>query len=218
MLNKLIIKKKIKTFHKKIKISGDKSISIRWVLLASLANGRSRAKNLLLSEDVISSINAIKKFGIKVKYNANYCDIYGKGLNGYKFQKNIIIDSGNSGTLGRLIMGLLINTPYPIKLIGDKSLSKRDFKRIADPLSKFGAKFQLKKGINLPLKIYGSNKLQGFKYFEKKGSAQCKSAVIFAGMRAEGSTIIKAKKSRNHTELLYKYLKLPIYINKKKKF
>ena len=107
-------------------------------------------------------------------------------------------------------MGILINTPYPIKLIGDKSLSKRDFKRITDPLSKFGAKFHLTNNKNLPLTIYGSDKLKPIFYNEKKGSAQCKSAVILGGMRVEGTTKIKAKKSRNHTELLSKYLKLPI--------
>ena len=71
-------------------------------------------------------------------------------ISGYKYKKNITINAQNSGTLGRLILGLLINTPNPIKLIGDKSLSKRDFKRISDPLSKFGAKFKLKNNKNLP--------------------------------------------------------------------
>ena len=88
--------------------------------------------------------------------------------------KNLVINAQNSGTLGRLILGLLINTPYPIKLIGDKSLSKRDFKRISDPLSKFGAKFKLKNNKNLPLIIYGTNSLKPLNYFESRGSAQCK--------------------------------------------
>ena len=111
---------------------------------------------------------------------------------------------------------MVINSPYPIKLVGDNSLSKRDFKRISDPLSKFGAKFILKKKKFLPLKIYGSSNLKPIKYFEKKGSAQCKSSVIFAGMRTNGKTIIKAKKSRNHTELLSKHLKLPIKVKEGK--
>ena len=120
--------------------------------------------------------------------------------------------------MGRLILGLLINTPNPIKLIGDKSLSKRDFKRIADPLSKFGAKFKLSKNKNLPLTILGSKNLKPIKYYENLGSAQCKSSVIFAGMRTNGTTVIKAKKSRNHTELLCKYLNLPIKIKSKKNY
>ena len=128
------------------------------------------------------------------------------------------INAKNSGTLGRLILGFLINSPYSIKLIGDKSLSKRDFRRISDPLGQFGAKFTLNKNKNLPLLITGSKKLKSIKYLEKKGSAQCKSAVIFAGMRSDGTTIIKAKKSRNHTELLCKHLKLPVKIKDKKNY
>ena len=112
----------------------------------------------------------------------------------------------------------MINTTYPIKLIGDKSLSKRDFKRISDPLSKFGAKINLNKKKNLPLTIKGSSDLKPIKYIENKGSAQCKSAVIFGAMRTKGKTLIKAKKSRNHTELLSKYLRLPISIKVKKNY
>ena len=143
MPNKLIIKKKIKSFNKIITVSGDKSISIRWVLFSSLADGISKAKNLLMSEDVIAALNAIKKLGIKISLKNNFCKIYGKGIDGYKYKNNLTLNAENSGTLGRLILGLLINCKHPIKLIGDKSLSKRDFKRVSDPLSKFGAKFKL---------------------------------------------------------------------------
>ncbi len=218
MSNIIKINNKIKSFKKKIIISGDKSISIRWVLFSSLANGVSKSKNLLLSEDVYAAIDAVRKLGIKVRVNKNYCFIYGKGFDGYKYKKNLIINAQNSGTLGRLILGLLINTPYPIKIIGDKSLSKRDFKRISYPLSKFGAKFKLKNNKNLPIIINGQEKTKSIKYNEHRGSAQCKSAVIFGGMRSEGTTIIKAKKSRNHTELLCKYLKLPLKLKIRKNF
>ena len=119
---------------------------------------------------------------------------------------------------GRLIMGLLINSKFPIKITGDNSLSKRDFKRISDPLTKFGAKFKLTNKKNLPLVISGSSKLKPIKYVENRGSAQCKSSVIFAGMRTEGTTKIKAKKSRDHTEAMSKYLKLPIVIKKNKNY
>ena len=218
MTETTVINRKIEDFNKKINISGDKSLSIRWVLFASLANGVSKSKHLLMSEDVLATINAIKKLGIKVKYNKDVCEIYGVGIDGYKYKKNLTINAKNSGTFGRLILGLLINTPYPIRLIGDKSLSKRDFKRISDPLSIFGANFKLTNNKNLPLKIYGSPKLRPIKYIETRGSAQCKSSIIFAGMRTVGTTYIKAKKSRNHTELLCKYLKLPIKIKEKKKY
>jgi len=219
MANIFVIKKKISSFSNKIvKVSGDKSLSIRWVLLASLANGKSRSLNLLNSDDVKASINAIKRLGIKVKLKKNFCEIYGKGLGGYKYKKNIVLNAKNSGTLGRLILGLLVNSNEKIKIIGDKSLSKRDFKRVADPLKKFGAKLKLTNNRSLPLRILGTKNLKPIKYYEDKGSAQCKSSIIFAGLRTEGTTIIKAKKSRDHTELLCKYLKLPINLLKKKKY
>tara|TARA_Y100000389_G_scaffold179476_1_gene193578 strand:- start:75 stop:1391 length:1317 start_codon:yes stop_codon:yes gene_type:complete len=217
-MSKIKIKNKIKSFKKSIIVSGDKSLSIRWVLFASLANGVSKADNLLMSEDVFAAIKVLKKLGIKIDIKNNICKIYGRGIEGFKYKKNITLNAKNSGTLGRLILGLLINAPYPIKLIGDKSLSKRDFKRIADPLSKFGATFKLHKNKGLPLTISGSKKLQSIYYDEKKGSAQCKSAVIFGAMRANGLTLIKARKSRNHTELLCKYLKLPLKVKNKKNY
>ncbi len=218
MVKSINIKKKIKKFNKEIFVNGDKSISIRWVLLSSLAHATSRAKNLLMSEDVKAAIKAVKKLGIKVKINKNFCEIKGNGINGYNYKKNITLNAQNSGTLGRLILGLLINTPEPIKLIGDKSLSQRDFKRVTDPLTKFGAKFKLRKNKYLPLTIFGSNKLNSINYFENKGSAQCKSSVIFGGLRAKGKTIIKARKSRNHTELMLNHLNLPIEVKSKKKY
>ena len=216
MKNYLIINNKINSFNKKITVSGDKSLSIRWVLLASLASGVSKADNLLISEDVAAAIDAVRKLGIKVLLKNNFCKIYGKGINGYNYKKNIIIDAKNSGTLGRLILGLLINSPFSIKLIGDKSLSKRDFKRISDPLIKFGAKLKLTNKKNLPLSIQGSTNLKAIKYSENRGSAQCKSSVIFGALRSNGTTLIKAKKSRDHTELLCKYLNLPVYTKKNK--
>ena len=139
----LIIKNKIKKFNKQIQVSGDKSLSIRWVLLASQAIGRSKGYNVLMSEDVLAAIDSIKKLGIKVKIQKNYCEIIGKGINGFKYKKNLTLDAKNSGTLSRLILGLLIKSPKQIKIIGDKSLSKRDFSRVTIPLKKFGVKFSL---------------------------------------------------------------------------
>ena len=218
MSNVLFIKKKIITFNKKIEVSGDKSLSIRWVLLASQATGKSKGYNLLMSEDVIAAIDSIKKLGIKAKIHKGYCEIFGNGINGFKYKKNLTIDARNSGTLGRLILGLLIKSSQKIKLIGDKSLSKRDFSRITLPLEKFGARFYYKKKNKLPLSILGSPSVKAIKYLENKGSAQCKSSVMFAALNASGTTSIKAKKSRNHSELLFKYLKIPIKIKKTKKY
>lgn len=218
MTNSIVIKKKLKNFNKEIVVSGDKSISIRWVLFASLASGNSKAQNLLISEDVKAAIKTVRKLGIKVISNNKFCKIFGKGINGFNYKRNLTLNAENSGTLGRLILGFLINTTKPIKLIGDKSLSTRDFKRISDPLSKFGGVFKLKNKKNLPLTIYESKNLRPISYSENRGSAQCKSAVIFAGMRTSGTTFIKAKKSRNHTELMCKYLKLPVTVENKKNY
>ena len=218
MSKSIIIKNKIDCFNKVINVSGDKSISIRWVLFASIASGISRAKNLLVSEDVLAAIKIIKKFGIKVIQKKGFFVIFGKGINGYNYRKNIVLNAGNSATLGRLILGLIINSNTAIKLIGDRSLSKRDFKRVTSPLSKFGAKFKLQKNFSLPLTIQGSKKIKSIRYHETKGSAQCKSSVMLAAMRANGTTYIKAKKSRDHTERMMKNLSLPIRVIKKKNY
>jgi len=218
MTNCLIIKKKILNFNKKIEVSGDKSLSIRWILLASQATGKSKAYNLLMSEDVLATMDAIKKLGIKVNIFKNYCEIFENGINGFKYKKNLTINAKNSGTLGRLLLGLLIKSPQKIKLIGDKSLSKRDFSRVTLPLQQFGAKFYYKIKNKLPLSILGSQSAKGIKYFENKGSAQCKSSVMLAALNSSGTTSIKAKKSRNHSELLFKYLNIPIKIKKTREY
>ena len=215
MSNYIKIKSIINSFNKTISIEGDKSISIRWALMASQAIGKSTSINLLKSEDVMSTLQCLRKLGIKIKIIKNKCVIDGKGLNGYKYKNNITLDAGNSGTLGRLIMGLLVHSKSKIKLIGDKSLSKRDFLRVTRPLEKFGAKFTTNLG-KLPIIIRGTNYPRPIIYNETKGSAQCKTAVMLAALNTKGQTIIKAKKSRNHSELLFKYLKLPIKIFKKK--
>ena len=218
MLKTLLINKKILQFDKQIQVSGDKSLSIRWVLLASQTTGRSKGYNLLMSEDVLAALKSIKMLGTKVVVHKNYCEIFGNGMNGFKYKSGLTLDAKNSGTLGRLILGLLINSPKKIRIIGDNSLSKRDFSRVTIPLKKFGAKFYYKTINKLPLTILGSQSAKGIKYTENKGSAQCKSSVMFAALNASGTTSIKAKKSRNHSELLFKYLKIPIKIKKTKKY
>ena len=156
MKNYIEIKNIIEPFNKKIDISGDKSISIRCVLLASQAIGKSKIYNLLESEDVISALKSINKLGIKYKKYKNFYEIYGYGLNGYQTNKKVTINAGNSGTLARLILGLLINSNNQIKLIGDKSLSSRDFSRVTDPLKLFGAHI-ISRNNFLPVKISGLN-------------------------------------------------------------
>ena len=214
----ITVKKKIKVFNKTINVNGDKSLSIRWALLASQAEGKSRAYNLLRSLDVLSTLDCLKKLGVKVNLKKKFCEIEGRGLNGFKIKKNTILNAGNSGTLGRLILGLLVHCKSRVKIIGDKSLSKRDFSRVIIPLKKFGAKFKYNLNYKLPIEVYGTNRPKPIKYNEIKGSAQCKSAVMLAALNTKGETLIKAKKSRNHTEILFKYLKIPIKLIENKKF
>ena len=207
---------RIKTFNKILSIEGDKSLSIRWALLASNAVGKSTAYNLLNSEDVLNTLNCLKKLGIKIKLNKKRCEIIGNGLESFNYKRGISLDCGNSGTLARLILGLLVDTPHKIKITGDESLSKRDFSRITEPLKKFGITFFPSKGKYLPLEILGSNNLKPINYRENKGSAQCKSAVMLASLKTKGTTKIIAKKSRNHSELLFKFLQIPIIVKSKK--
>jgi len=210
----LKINRKINSFKKIINVEGDKSLSIRWVLISSLSKKKSIALNLLKSEDVMNAINCIKLLGSKVKLSKNKCEIIGNGLH-QNYKKKLVLNAGNSGTLGRLILGLLINSNKKIRLIGDKSLSKRDFSRVTIPLKKFGAEFNRSK--NLPLEMKGTNNPKPINYLEKKGSAQCKTTIMLAALKSEGVTTIKAKKSRDHTELMFKYLKIPIIIKKNNK-
>ena len=219
-MKKLIyINKKINIYkNKSIKVSGDKSLSIRFAILASLASGKSRATNLLKSEDVISALNCLKKLGIKIEFNKKFCEVTGKGLNGYSYKRQLTLDAGNSGTTARLLMAALVKSKYPLKITGDASLKKRDMGRIIDPLQKFGVQF-LNKKKNLPIFIKGSKYLKPINYEELKGSAQCKSAVMIAALNVNGITKLKCVPSRNHSELMFKNsLKIPIKIKKIKNF
>ena len=215
MGKKLFINNKNKSNKKTVSIDGDKSISIRTLLLGSQAYGKTSIENILLSEDIINAIKCLKKLGIRISLDKNKCYVYGQGINGFKFKKDIVLNAGNSGTFARLILGLLVKSPNYIKLTGDKSLSKRDFERVISPLQKVGANFIVNNKKTLPLKIKGSNFVNPIHYIEKRGSAQCKSTVMLAALNSPGKTIITAKKSRDHTENIFKYLRIPIFIKKK---
>ncbi len=217
MSNHVVINKRIENFSKKIEVSSDKSISIRTILIASQAVGTSKISNLLESEDVINTLKTIKKLGINYKKIGNTYEIYGFGLNGFNLKKKTIINAGNSGTLARLILGLLVKSKFEVKLVGDKSLSKRDFSRVIKPLKLFGVNVDSKNNL-MPIKILGTDFLRPIEYFENIGSAQVKSCLILSALNTPGITIINSKKSRNHTELMLKFLKYPIKILKKEKF
>ena len=219
MKNYLIIQNKIKDFKKKfIEVEGDKSLSIRFVLLSALTKGKCSAINLLKSEDVLNAINCINKLGIKTIFRKRKTEIFGKGLFGLKFKKNLTLNTGNSGTTARLLCSLLIDSNHHIKITGDESLKKRDMKRIINPLKKFGAFFKSKKG-KLPMIIKGTKFPKPISFTENLGSAQCKSAVMIAALKTKGVTKLKCLPSRNHTELMFKnILKIPIKIVKTKKY
>ena len=217
MKNILLIKNKINKFNKKISVSGDKSLSIRWALMSAQALGKSRAYNLLDSEDVNNSLKSLKKLGIKIIKNKKFCDIFGRGLNGFSFRKNTIINAQNSGTFARLILGVLARTEKNIILKGDKSLSQRDFSRVIKPLNQFGVKITSNKD-KLPIKIRGTKYLRPINYEEFKGSAQVKTCIMLAALNTPGITKIKCVPSRDHTERIFKHLKLKLKINKHKKY
>ena len=217
MKNILLIKKKINSFSNSISVSGDKSLSIRWAIMSAQALGKSKAYNLLNSEDVNNTLIALQKLGIKVVRRKSYCEIFGNGLNGFNFNENTIINAQNSGTFARLILGVIAKTKKKIILKGDNSLSNRDFSRVIEPLNKFGVKITSRNN-KLPLKVYGNEYLRPINYQELKGSAQVKSCIMLAALNTPGITKIKCIPSRNHTELLFKYLKLNINIKKKNKF
>ena len=217
MKSLVTINSKISNFNSSIKVPGDKSISIRFVLLSSQAIGVSKAYNLLESDDVFSTINALKKLGVKIIKHHDYFEVTGVGLNGFHLKNKLNVNAGNSGTLSRILPGMLAKYPNEVKIVGDSSLSKRDFTRIVKPLSLFGVSFKKNKG--LPLKFKGNNLLRPIFFYEKIGSAQVKTTCMFASLNTPGVTTLKCLSSRNHTELMFKdCLKIPIVIKKEKKF
>ena len=214
----ILIKKKIKNFNKIINVSGDKSLSIRWALIASQAIGKSKAFNLLRSEDVLDTLKCLKSLGIKVKITKDFCEIFGGGINGFKYRKNIILNAGNSGTLGRLILGLIIKSPHKIKIIGDASLSRRDFSRVIDPLKKIGVSFYPKNKKTLPISILGTDFPRPINFVERRGSAQVKTCLMLASLNCDGVSTIKARKSRNHSEIMFNNLKIPFSLKKRNQY
>ncbi len=215
----IIINNKIKKFNKSLSVPGDKSISHRFFLIASQAIGESIATGVLESEDILSTINALKKFGVKIIKKKNKYIVFGNGLNSFKIKKNLSILCNNAGTLARLLPGLLVNYPVNVSLLGDKSLSRRPMSRIIEPLKKFGMYFSPKNKKKLPLKITGSEMPIPITHDHKSGSSQVKSCLMNASILTPGISLIKEyKKSRNHHEIMLKYAGADINIKKIKKY
>ena len=200
----LIINNRVSSFKKSISVDSDKSISIRSFLIGAISHNISSAKNVLESEDVLSAIQCLRKLGVKIKkkQSGSYL-IFGKGLGSLSTKKNTLLNFGNSGTLARLLIGILSTTPnIQANIKGDHSLNKRSMKKLIELMSKFGAFFLPKNKFNFPLKMISTEMPIGINY--KAGvSAQIKSAVIFAALNSYGDTeITEQVKSRDHTENL----------------
>ncbi len=210
------VNKKIKTFEKTITVESDKSISHRSLLIASQCIGVSKISNILESEDVKNTIICLKKLGVKiVKKNKNYL-VFGNGFGSFRKPKNNLLYAGNSGTLARMLFAILATqSNLKIKVTGDKSLNKRDMKRIIEPLSKIGCNFYPKNKTTLPLIIEGTSMPLAQKHLETIGSAQVKSAILLASLNTPGITQVEVKKiSRNHTENLLSSIKANIKVKK----
>ena len=213
----LIIKKKISSYNKEINVDSDKSLSIRSFLIGSICHNVSTVNNILESADVKSTIDACRKLGVKIlKTKPQSYKIYGRGLGSFNIKKNSEINFGNSGTLARLLIGMLSTNPdICVKIKGDHSLNKRNMKKIIDLMSEFGATFFPKGKNTFPLKMISSEMPIGINY--KSGvSAQLKSAVMLAGLNSFGNTCIKEQvASRDHTENLLMDNKQSMTIKKK---
>ncbi len=193
-----------KGLHGRVKVPGDKSISHRAVMLGSIAEGKTVAHGFLMSADCLSTIGCFREMGVDIRISGSDVEIEGRGLYGLKKPEKVL-NTGNSGTTTRIISGLLAGQDFECTLNGDESIQKRPMKRIMEPLSLMGADITSVRGNDCaPLLIRGS-KLKGMEYRMKVASAQVKSAILLAGLYANGQTsVIENVASRNHTELMLK--------------
>ncbi len=207
---------KSKSLCGEIAVAGDKSISIRAVIIASISYGNSKIFGLLESEDVKNTIRSLRHLGIDIKKKKNYYLVKGCGDVFFKKRKEIYL--GNSGTGARLMCGLLCSRNINIKIKGDSSLSNRPMRRIIEPLEKLGGNFASNNG-NLPIKIKKSERLLPNTISSYLGSAQVKSAVILAALNIKGKTTFKEfSPSRDHTEIMLDYFDAKVKIQTEKKF
>lgn len=189
------------------RVPGDKSISHRAVLFSAMAEGTSQVIGILDSNDVRASIKAVEELGATVSTvqqedGSLSCDITGWGKAGPR-QPQHPIDCGNSGTTARLLMGVIAPWKIDVTITGDQSLQKRPMRRITAPLMKMGVKFSPEGQETLPITVTGTNALRAITYDAPMASAQLKTAVLLAGVFADGKTTVnEPSASRNHTELM----------------
>ena len=193
-----------KPLRGEISVPGDKSIGHRAVIFGSIAHGLTRVSNLSGGEDNLRTVQAFKDLGVKISIEGEKLHIAGNGWEGLTAPKDII-DCGNSGTTMRLLCGVLGGRPFTTMLDGDQSLRRRPMQRVIEPLRRMGASLVGRDGTGLaPLEINGGN-LKGVEYSMPIASAQVKSAILLAGLQADGVTIVEEpQNSRNHTELMIK--------------
>ena len=187
-----------------VTVPGDKSISHRAVLFGSIAKGITRVEGFLQGADCLSTISCFRRLGIDIENEAGSVTVHGKGLHGLQAPTEVL-DCGNSGTTTRLISGILSGQKFPVTLTGDASIQKRPMGRIIKPLTQMGAQITSERGDGCaPLHIQGGA-LHGIHYQSPVASAQVKSAILLAGLYAEGETAVtEPNLSRNHTELMLK--------------
>ena len=189
---------KIKKAVGQIKVPGDKSISHRAVMLGSLANGVTEISGFLKGADCLSTIDCFRKMGIDIDINGENVTVHGNGLRGLK-KPDEMLYTGNSGTTTRLLCGILAGQNFDTSITGDASIQKRPMGRVVKPLSMMGAKIENE---YCPLYSTGT-RLRGIDYRMPVASAQVKTAIILAGLYADGETVIhEIEKSRDHTELM----------------
>lgn len=186
-----------------VTVPGDKSISHRSIMLGSIAKGNTEVEGFLQGADCLSSIACFRKMGVEIENNGDKVLVHGRGLRGLKAPDSML-DVGNSGTTTRLMSGILAAQPFVSIVNGDASIQKRPMKRIITPLSQMGADIRSLRGNDCtPLEIHGTN-LHGIHYDSPVASAQVKSAILLAGLYADGETAVtEPEVSRNHTELMF---------------
>ena len=187
-------------------VPGDKSISHRALIIGSVVTGKIIVNNLLESEDVLATANALRKMGVSInKLSNNKWEVFGSGIGSLSGINNIL-DMGNSGTGARLLMGLVAGSDVEATFIGDQSLSKRPMKRIISPLIETGATIENFNNDTLPIKIKGSKITLPIEYESTVASAQVKSSILLAGLSSIGTTsFIEPSLSRDHTERMLIY-------------
>ena len=204
------------TLNNTIKISTDKSITHRAIMLGSIAKGVTTVSDYLNSEDCLATLNIMRQLGVNIEQYNNKLKINGVGLNGLK-EPNDVLNSKNSGTTMRLVSGILAAQNFMSVITGDKSLNSRPMKRIITPLTQMGARMYGKEGNNkAPLCILPVTGLSSIQYSPIVASAQVKSCVLLAGLYANGETIIHEKAvTRNHTENMLKAMAVDLTVNDK---